>query len=190
MPASTAGAGRSTSSRPARRSRRTLSCCRRPGRLRDGEALALLVGAAGGYEVHEARLSGALLFEPSSRISRRWGPSRRDPRARPLWVGDAATLRRVRERRPDAEAHFGRWGMALLSRLPVRASRDDRARTAVQGRPGTAGCPSRRGRCRRLRPHRRRNPPRPLPARFSDHARAPPASPAGADSSGPARRAT
>jgi len=35
-------------------------------------------------------------------------------------VGDAATLRRVRERRPDAEAHFGRWGMALLSRLPVR----------------------------------------------------------------------
>ena len=85
----------------------------------DGEALAPLVAAAGGYEVHEARLSGALMFEPSSKTSRRWGPSRRDPRARPLWVGDAATLRRVRARRPSAEAHFGRWGLALLSRLPV-----------------------------------------------------------------------
>jgi len=86
----------------------------------DGKGLAGLVAASGGYEVHEARLSDALLFEPVGKISRRWGPCRRDPGARPLWVGDLRILRRARWRRPGASARLGTWGIALLSRLPVR----------------------------------------------------------------------
>ncbi len=86
-----------------------------------GESLAFLVGAAQGYEVHEARLSDAMLLEPTPRPGRRWGPSRRDHRsARPLWVTDAETLTRVRGRRRASGASFGGWGLAMLSRLPTR----------------------------------------------------------------------
>ena len=86
----------------------------------DGEGLAALVATSGGYEVHEARLSDALLLEPAAEASSRWGPSRRDPKARPLWVGDIRVLKRARASRPGASAAFGSWGIALLSRLPVK----------------------------------------------------------------------
>jgi len=86
----------------------------------DGDGLAQLVAASGSYEVHQVRLSDALMFEPVAGVSRRWGPSRHDPKARPLWVGGTKILTRARLGRPGAEVHSGSWGIALLSRLPVR----------------------------------------------------------------------
>jgi endonuclease/exonuclease/phosphatase family metal-dependent hydrolase len=85
----------------------------------DGEGLAGLVAAAGGYEVHEARISDALLFDPPPRASRRWGPYRADNGARALWVSDAETLSRVRAQRPDVAFRLGGLGIAVLSRLAV-----------------------------------------------------------------------
>jgi endonuclease/exonuclease/phosphatase family metal-dependent hydrolase len=85
----------------------------------EGASLASLVARAGGYEVHEARLCDAVVFEPVAEPGRRWGPSKRDqPSARPLWVTDARTLSRVRARR-DGKAGLGGWGMAMLSRVPT-----------------------------------------------------------------------
>jgi len=86
-----------------------------------GEGLAPLVATSLGYEVHEAPLSEAMLLEAGTATSARWGPRRRDRlRARPLWVADADDLERVRRRRWHAEARFGSWGIALLSRLPLK----------------------------------------------------------------------
>lgn len=87
---------------------------------RGGEGLATLVANAGGYEVQEARLSDAMLFEPTNETSRRWGPPTRDGRARTMWVGDPTILRRAKARRPGVSARFGAWGIALLSRLPIK----------------------------------------------------------------------
>ena len=85
-----------------------------------GESLASLVGQSHGYEVHEAPLSDALVFEPS-RTGSRWGPTRHDAGStRPLFVNDALSLGRVRKRRRDTKARLGSWGIAMLSRVPVK----------------------------------------------------------------------
>jgi endonuclease/exonuclease/phosphatase family metal-dependent hydrolase len=85
-----------------------------------GKSIASLVGESHGYEVHEAPLSDALLFEPS-RTGSRWGPTRHDARSiRPLFVNDALSLGRVRRRRRDTKARLGSWGIAVLSRVPVK----------------------------------------------------------------------
>ena len=91
----------------------------------EGPGLAAAVAASGGYEVREARLSGALMFAPvaRARAARRWEPARRDQRsARPLWVCDEKTLQKVRRRRLAVEATFGSWGIAVLSRLSLRSA--------------------------------------------------------------------
>jgi endonuclease/exonuclease/phosphatase family metal-dependent hydrolase len=86
-----------------------------------GDGLASLVATSLGYEVHEAPLSDALLLEASMPAGARWGPNRADPvNTRHLWVADAEVLRRVRRRRRDVDTCTGTWGIALLSRLPVR----------------------------------------------------------------------
>ena len=88
-----------------------------------GQGLASLVAAADDYEVHEARLSDALLFEPDPRAgARALGPveARATKTRRPLWVSDAKTLHRVRSRRPGTKASLGGWGIAVLSRFAVR----------------------------------------------------------------------
>ncbi len=83
-----------------------------------GQGIASLVAASLGYEAHEVRLSGALLLEPVKVVGTRWGP--RHPRQnRSLWVGDAEDLRHLHGARWGG-ARVGTWGIALLSRLPVR----------------------------------------------------------------------
>jgi endonuclease/exonuclease/phosphatase family metal-dependent hydrolase len=87
----------------------------------DGVGLASMLADSLGYKVHEATLSGAMIFQGATKAGRRWGPRRKNQlRARPLWVGDPAELRRVRHRRSDDQARLGSLGIALLSRLPVR----------------------------------------------------------------------
>jgi endonuclease/exonuclease/phosphatase family metal-dependent hydrolase len=86
-----------------------------------GDSIACLVGAACGYEVHEARLCDAMIFDPIAQPGRRWGPSRRDHRSgRPLWVTDSETLGRVRAHRRGEGVRLGAWGIAALFRVPQR----------------------------------------------------------------------
>ena len=83
-----------------------------------GEGLAHLVAASLGYEVHEVPLAGALLLQSAKPVSTRWGPW--NPRwHRSLWVGDAERLRR-QQHAGWGKARVGTWGIALLSRLPIR----------------------------------------------------------------------
>ena len=84
----------------------------------DGEGLAALVASALGYEAHEVPLSDALLLRSQRAVGKRWGPW--NPRRnRSLWLGDAAYLRCLR-RAGWADARYGTWGVALLSRLGVK----------------------------------------------------------------------
>src|ERR1039457_916270 len=83
-----------------------------------GEGLASLVATSLGYEVHEVPLSDALLLEAAKVVGTRWGP-RNSRRNRSLWLGDAEDLSHVRRAR-WGKARAGTWGIALLSRLPVR----------------------------------------------------------------------
>ena len=86
----------------------------------NSEGLASMVASSLGYEVHEAPLSGAILFEPPTPTGGRWGPSARHrSSASPLWVTDAQTLSRVRRQRPQAGERLGSWGIAVLSRLAM-----------------------------------------------------------------------
>ncbi len=82
-----------------------------------GEGLASLVATSLGYEAHELPLSEALLLESVKVVGRRWGP-RDSRRNRSLWVGGAGDPGRCGGRLDRARA--GTWGIALLSRLPVR----------------------------------------------------------------------
>jgi endonuclease/exonuclease/phosphatase family metal-dependent hydrolase len=118
----------------------------------EGESIASLVAAAGGYEVYEARLSDALLFQPADRPTRRWGPSKLEHRdARPLWVSDEESLALMRRRRPASRASLGGWGLAMLSRVTTRGvetielgrlSRDyPRLRAALMAEVEVDGCP-------------------------------------------------
>jgi endonuclease/exonuclease/phosphatase family metal-dependent hydrolase len=85
-----------------------------------GESLARRIATVLGYSAHEAFLCDAMIFEPPSVTSRRWGPARKDQSAaRPLWVTDKETLAKVRRRRGGA-ARLGSWGIAVLSRPAVR----------------------------------------------------------------------
>jgi endonuclease/exonuclease/phosphatase family metal-dependent hydrolase len=83
-----------------------------------GEGLASHVATSLGYEAHEVPLSDALLLESVEVVGTRWGPINRR-KNRSLWVGDAEDLRHLRRARWD-KARAGTWGIALLSRLPVR----------------------------------------------------------------------
>jgi endonuclease/exonuclease/phosphatase family metal-dependent hydrolase len=83
-----------------------------------GEGLASLVATSLGYEVHEVPLSDALLLEAAKVVGTRWGP-RNSRRNRSLWLGDAEDLSHLRRAR-WGKARAGTWGIALLSRLPVR----------------------------------------------------------------------
>lgn len=87
----------------------------------DGEGLAGTVASALGYEAHEVALSGAILLDAAAVPGQRWGPYKGDPlHARRLWVADSADVSRLRRRRWGSRAQFGTWGIAVLSRLPVR----------------------------------------------------------------------
>ena len=48
------------------------------------------------------------------------GPQRRSPSRRRLWVGDSEDVARMRRGRWGSRAESGSWGIAVLSRLPVR----------------------------------------------------------------------
>jgi len=86
-----------------------------------GEGLAAEVAAALGYQVHEVPLSDAILLEEVKAPGTRWGPHRGDPlHARRLWVADSEDLSRLRRRRWGSRAQSGSWGIAVLTRLPVR----------------------------------------------------------------------
>jgi endonuclease/exonuclease/phosphatase family metal-dependent hydrolase len=86
-----------------------------------GEGLAAQVASSLGYEAHEVPLADALFLKSVTGPDRRWGP--RNPRRdRSLWVGDAENLARRSRPRWD-QARRGTWGIALLSRLPVRGVR-------------------------------------------------------------------
>jgi len=83
-----------------------------------GEGVATAVSKALGYEVHEVTLSGAVLVEVASVPHSRWGPLRGDPlHTRGLWIGERERLAR-RQWSPTAQT--GSWGIALLSRIPVK----------------------------------------------------------------------
>jgi endonuclease/exonuclease/phosphatase family metal-dependent hydrolase len=83
-----------------------------------GEGLVSQVARSLGYEAHEAPLSDALLLRTVKRAGARWGP--RNPRRhRSLWVGDAKSSAR-RARLQSDRGRTGTWGIALLSRLPVK----------------------------------------------------------------------
>ncbi len=120
----------------------------------DGVSLASLVASAQGYKLHEARLSDAMLLQPTAHPGRRWGPWRYDHKtARPLWVSDAENLARLRRRRPESRASFGGWGLAMLSRVAAqnietvelgRLSRDyPRVRAAIFADVDVDGSPLR-----------------------------------------------
>ncbi len=86
-----------------------------------GVGLASLVAASLGYEVHDLPLSDAMVLDAATAPGRGWGPHRGDPlHSRRLWVTDTEALRRLRHRRWGARATSGSWGIALLSRLPIR----------------------------------------------------------------------
>ena len=83
-----------------------------------GDGLACLVAASLGYEVYEVPLAGAVLLQSLKPVSSRWGPW--NPRwHRSLWVGDAGQLGR-QHHGGWGHARVGTWGIALLSRLPIR----------------------------------------------------------------------
>jgi endonuclease/exonuclease/phosphatase family metal-dependent hydrolase len=83
-----------------------------------GEGLAFEVASSLGYESHEVPLSDALFLKSVTGPGKRWGP--RNPRRdRSLWVGDAENLAHLPRVHWD-QARRGTWGIALLSRLPVR----------------------------------------------------------------------
>jgi len=85
-----------------------------------GEGLASLVAKSLGYEVHEHRLSDAVILEPDTRKDAGWGPYRGDPRhVRSLWVAGSEDLAGLLVRRKGMAARTGSWGIALLSRIPV-----------------------------------------------------------------------
>jgi endonuclease/exonuclease/phosphatase family metal-dependent hydrolase len=87
----------------------------------DGQGVAATVGHECGYAVHELHLARAMRFGPVPTESRRWGPVRGDPR---FGLGFSVTPRaRVRTSASRAgleTVRRGVWGMAVLSRLPVR----------------------------------------------------------------------
>jgi endonuclease/exonuclease/phosphatase family metal-dependent hydrolase len=83
-----------------------------------GEGLASQVASSLGYEAHEVRLSDALFLKPVMGPGKRWGP-RNPHRDRCLWVGGAQNRARLPRGRWE-QARRGTWGIALLSRLPVR----------------------------------------------------------------------
>jgi len=83
-----------------------------------GQGIVALVAASLGYEAHQVRLADALLLEPAHAARARWGP-RNSHQNRSLWVGDARDLEHVGSQH-SGEARAGTWGIALLSRLPVR----------------------------------------------------------------------
>lgn len=81
----------------------------------DGDSLAARVATAGGYELHEAALSHAIMFRPAPNPGRGWDPGHPRGRSRALFVGDPSRLARVRQRRPEPVT-LGTWGIAVLSR--------------------------------------------------------------------------
>jgi endonuclease/exonuclease/phosphatase family metal-dependent hydrolase len=83
-----------------------------------GEGLASLVANSLGYEAHQVCLSDAVLLESAEAVGTRWGP-RYPHRNRSLWVGGAEKLGRLHRARWGT-ARTGTWGIALLSRLPVK----------------------------------------------------------------------
>ncbi len=96
----------------------------------NSEGLASMVASSLGYQVREAPLSGAILFEPPPPAGGRWGPSARHRRsASSLWVTDAQTLSHVRRQRPQARGRLGSWGIAVLSRFAM-----EQVRTVELGR--------------------------------------------------------
>jgi endonuclease/exonuclease/phosphatase family metal-dependent hydrolase len=83
-----------------------------------GQGTVTLVATSLGYEAHEVRLADALLLESGNTARTRWGP-RNSHQNRSLWVGDARDLEHGGSGR-SSTARAGTWGIALLSRLPVR----------------------------------------------------------------------
>ncbi|MGO9964484.1 MAG: endonuclease/exonuclease/phosphatase family protein [Acidimicrobiales bacterium] len=83
-----------------------------------GEGLASQVASSLGYESHEVPLADALFLKSLAGPGKRWGP--RNPRRdRCLWVGDADELARLPRTRWE-QGRRGTWGIAVLSRLPVK----------------------------------------------------------------------
>jgi endonuclease/exonuclease/phosphatase family metal-dependent hydrolase len=86
-----------------------------------GKGLTGVLAESLGYEAHEVALSPAVLLAPAQPPGPRWGPHSGDPRhARRLWVGDSEDVARMRRGRWGSQAESGSWGIAVLSRLPVR----------------------------------------------------------------------
>ena len=160
MPVSTAGARPSTSWRPhpARRGRaRPAGDLDAPSGRRAGlscRGLARLRGLRGSAR----RCRAAASLKP---VSSRWGPW--NPRRhRSLWVGDAGQLGR-QHHGGWGHARVGTWGIALLSRLPIR-----RVKTIDLGHlrrdSAQRRCSAGRDRGRRISADCRRHASRPLHA--------------------------
>jgi endonuclease/exonuclease/phosphatase family metal-dependent hydrolase len=88
----------------------------------DGEeGLASCVAAALGYEAHEIPLADALLTGPPEDPGAGWGPRGGGyAQTRHLRVAGAEELGHMGVLGQESEALKGTWGVALLSRLPVR----------------------------------------------------------------------
>ncbi|MGD1011987.1 MAG: endonuclease/exonuclease/phosphatase family protein [Acidimicrobiales bacterium] len=85
------------------------------------EGIAASVAAALGYEAHQAHLSDALLTGPPTTPGVGWGPRRGGTaETRRLRVAGAEELGRLPTIGAEGDTQKGEWGIALLSRLPVR----------------------------------------------------------------------
>ena len=83
-----------------------------------GEGLAYAGRELARLRVARGASRRCLSLDPVTKPAKRWGP--RNPRRyRSLWVGDAENLARLPRTRWD-QARHGTWGIALLSRLPLR----------------------------------------------------------------------
>lgn len=88
-----------------------------------GDGHADQAGRELGYEVRALPLAAAMMLPPHQRPGRGWGPSGHDPlHPRRLWVGGGETAQRRRRQRFGSLGEEGTWGLAVLSRLPVRGT--------------------------------------------------------------------
>ena len=148
------------------------------------EGLAATIAARLGYSVHDVPLARGLRLEASATPGPGWGPRNHDPvHPRRLWIGGEDGVMRHRLRRWKGRAEPGEWGIAVLSRPPVRSTavielgkldRDFTRRAALQvdvevdGRPvavvGTHLAHFSHGSVFHLTDLRRRLPPASVPA--------------------------
>ena len=115
---SMAGARPSTSWSPAPRLDADVLVLQETWTPEVGDGLACLVAASLGYEVHEVPLAGACCCNPSSLSAHGGGPW--NPRSAPLPLGRRRRAASGGTACRLGKARVGTWGIALLSRLPIR----------------------------------------------------------------------